>query len=86
MTNPLETNTGRTGEGSIKEQLHALCAAYLASDQWGRNHTMTIALGQAAKHPAESARKLRLVSQAGLDQQAHLLDDVINSLPLAIIR
>ena len=87
MSNPpLELNADRTAEGSIKEQLYELCVAYLAADQWGRDHTMATALEQSAKHPVDSAGKLRLVSKSRLDQQAHLLDDIINRLPLTVIR
>lgn len=80
-----ETSKVHTGD-STKEELRKLCAAYLAADQWGRDHTMNTALRQAEQHPTRSADKLHLVASARLDQNPHLIDDVINGFPLALVR
>jgi hypothetical protein len=74
------------GSDAIRAELRELCAAYLAADQWGRERTMATALRYAEKHPASSPCTLRLVSPAGIDQDAHFLDKVVNGLPLALVR
>jgi hypothetical protein len=71
---------------TTRERLRELCAAYLASDQWGRDHIMKTALRQQAKGDKKLSGKLRLVSSASLNQEAHFLNDIINRLPLTIIR
>lgn len=64
----LGSSTGTQSEDTIREQLDALCAAYLASDEWGRERIVITAQRHARSNANRSARTLRLVASAGLDQ------------------
>lgn len=86
MSITMESNTSNEAGQSVREQLQTLCAHYLATDQWGRDLVMSTALNQSNKHPIQLPRQLRLVTHPGLDQQAHLIDDIIDRLPLALVR
>jgi hypothetical protein len=76
----------REGQDAIRKELNELCAAYLGADPWGRNHIMNTARRQLQAQPVPSTGKFRLVSSASLNQEAHFLNDIINRLPLTIVR
>lgn len=78
--------SGPNPGASIEEELETLCSAYLASNDWGRERTMSTALRHAEEVQQGSGSPLRLVAGAGLDQEAHFLDDRANLLPLKIVR
>lgn len=82
------TVLGSTSQGSdaVKDELRELCAYYLATDQWGRDHIMGRAKAQAGKHPIQLPCQLHLVPRSGLDLQTQLIDEVVNCLPLALVR
>ena len=73
--------------GVTTDELRELCRAYIQSDSWGRQLTMNMVRSQAAKNPAsKSAGPLRLVRTSHLDQRAHLIDNVVNSFSLTLVR
>lgn len=78
---------GNEERGVSVDELKDLCRAYIETDQWGRRHVMSMARSQAAKHPAlKSTGALRIVRSPHLDQRAHMVDSVVNSFSLAVIR
>jgi hypothetical protein len=74
-------------QGADAAGLQALCSAYLAADEWGKEHILDTAKRQAEKNPAARlAGPLRLVRSSAVDPSAHLVDNVVNSFPLAVVR
>ena len=84
--NPLEPRNGASEEELIEEQLRVLCSYYLATDDFGRGLMLSTGRTQATKHPIQLPRQLRLVPRSGLDHQAQLIDQVIQSFPLTVVR
>lgn len=84
-TTVLESTIGKDSGDSIREQLDALCADYLAADKWGRERIMSTAQ-RHGRDTRRSPRTLTLVASASLDQQTHVFDDGVNLLPLKLIR
>jgi hypothetical protein len=64
----LDSTLGKDDGDPIRGQLETLCAAYLASDEWGRQRTMETALRHGGSPKEQSPSTLRLVTSAALDQ------------------
>lgn len=58
----------RGAEDVSEAELCALCEAYIASDDFGRNRTMTTALRHKGTRKQKLPRSLCLVASATLDQ------------------
>lgn len=75
----------KAGE-AIREQLSALCMYYLTTDDFGRDLMMSTGRQQAEGHPIQLTRQLHLVPRTGLDPQTKLINEIIERLPLALVR
>lgn len=76
----------RDDQSAIREQLKALCLYYLATDDFGRDLILSTGRKQAEKHPVQLPRQLHLVPRSGLDLQTQLINEVVNRLPLTLVR
>lgn len=81
-----QRNAGNLPGESIKEQLEVLCSYYLAADEFGREMMLSAGRKQSVKHPIQLPRQLHLVQRAGLNPKAKLINEVIDRLPLTLIR
>jgi hypothetical protein len=84
----LGATDGNDSVEAIKEQLRILCSYYLTTDEFGREIIMHSGETQSTKHASQLSRQLRIVPVpcSGLDAPAKLIDEVIERLPLALVR